>query len=218
MRTHQQCTATAHFAIHDRSRATSCIASIHTDAIRLGIGCEHLDPLVLVLVRIDKDTTAVVIHLEALWHTTLKPLPFHLDLGRPGARLGLILEAWKCAAPAYSREELQFAVTDDLHPSLANLKLALGRAIVASCTETEVGTAALDESANPLVAGAVQGVAVLQIGTAGHDEQRTCGLPWFGEKSLGGQWQHSVVGSQDAAQGEEGMAEGIVGGASTWMV
>lgn len=184
----------------------------------LSVASKDFHPSVSVLGCIDKDATAIIICFEDVRNSTNAQHALRdLQLSRSRASLAVIYEPRKRRTSTDAGEESQLPIPDDLHRLVADFKLAPVASVVPTGTEAQIGASAPDILRNPAVALAVERAAIPLVRAAGHDEQRARRRPRLLDDHVPRDGDHGVVGSQEAAERVEALADRLDGAAIAWV-
>jgi hypothetical protein len=134
---------------------------------------QNLDTPTLQFLRIEKDSTAIVIALERILHTLFdfcKSVFMDLQIHCPSTGLTSVDEPFKSQSPTCPRKEGQLSVPHNRHLRVINFELAPCAAIVPSGTEAQIRPASIHVPADTAIAFAIEGPAIPKVCTTGEDE------------------------------------------------
>lgn len=130
-------------------------------------------------------------------------------LGGSSAFFAIVREAGKRTSSCYSGEECQLPLSNNLESWMADLKLTLLAAVVASGTETKIDSSIFNIATDAAVARSVQGTAITQVGSSRENQCGTRILPWFLNDLLPRDRYDSISRTEESAQRVEAVSNRV---------
>jgi hypothetical protein len=148
----------SNLTVHDRRLA---IAGVDMQVFR--IARQYLYASALKFLRINEDTTTIVVALEITSHLVfdfIKGFLVNLDIGCFRTSFASILEPLKSQSSTDTGKEGQFSVTFNRHLRIVQFKLASRTAVVAASTEAKIRATRVHITADASVALTIKRAAV----------------------------------------------------------